>query len=206
VSTSDTAERTRGRPRQFDEDEVLDALTTLFWQQGFESASLAEIVDAAGLNKSSLYNAFGSKEQLFRRVLDRYVDQRAAMLEQALGDGRGLDALLDFVEFVRADATSETGRLGCLAINSTAELGFMSPEMVAPAQRYRDIMRAGVRRPLQRAAELGEIDGDLSDVYVDTAMSYLMAVSLTARGGASTDEINRHLDSMRTLVASWRIG
>lgn len=205
MTTSVQADRGRGRPRQFNENEVLDALVELFWEQGFEAASLADIVETAGLNKSSLYNAFGSKDELFQRVLDRYLAGREAMLEQATSDGRGLDALHDFIGMIEQEAMSESGRRGCLAINSTAELGFASTHMVEAAQRYRDMLRRYVRRPLERAAELGEIAPDLVDVYVNTTISYMMATAVTARGGASDQELGAHFDSMRALVASWRV-
>lgn len=176
----------------------------LFMEQGFEAASLAEIVEAAGLNKSSLYNAFGSKEELFQRALRRYTAARERLLEEATAGERGLDDLFALVDLVRAEAHSDVGRRGCLAINSTAELGFASPEVVELAERYRDSMRRSVRRPLERAAERGEIDADLIGVYVDAVMSFLIAVTLSARGGASADELDRHLDSLHRLIESWR--
>ncbi len=198
------ADRTRGRPRQFDEEAVLDAVTMLFMEQGFEAASMAEIVEAAGLNKSSLYNAFGSKEDLFRRALLRYTEAREELLEQATAGERGLDDLVALVDLVRAETHSDVGRRGCLAINSTAELGFASPEVVELAERYRNSMRRSMRRPLERAAQLGEIRADMIDVYVDAMMSFLIAVTLSARGGASAEELDRHLDSLRRLIESWR--
>ncbi len=197
-------ERGRGRPRQFDEGAVLDAVTELFWEQGFETASLHDIVDAAGLNKSSLYNAFGSKEELFRRALERYILARQQMLDQATSGDAGVDDLLQLVAVARADTLSEHGRRGCLAINSSAELGFDSPEMVAVAQGFRDHMRTAIRRPLERATNADEIDASMVDVYVDTAMSYLVAASLAARGGAPQDELEGHFDSMHRLIESWR--
>ena len=183
---------------------MLDAVIALFWEHGFEAASLSEIVDAAGLNKSSLYNTFGSKDELFHRALDRYVTMREQMLAEATGGDRGIDDLLALVDLVGVELLSPDGRRGCLAINTTAELGFDSDRVIDMAQRYRDSIRTAMRRPLERAAKLGEIEGDLVEVYVDTAMSYLMAASLVARGGAPPAELERHLDSMRRLVESWR--
>jgi TetR/AcrR family transcriptional repressor of nem operon len=205
MTPTTTVARGRGRPREFDEDVVLDALVGLFWERGFEAASIADIAEVAGLNKSSLYNAFGSKEELFRRVLDRYIAGRGAALAQITAGERGLDALLDLIDAVQAEAVSEVGRLGCFAVNATAELGVASADIVEVSEGYRDILRTNVRGPLRNAAELGEISPDLVDVYVDTCLSYLLATALSARGGASDEELTRHLDSMRTLVESWRM-
>lgn len=205
MTSTAAAERGRGRPREFDEDEVLDAVIELFWEQGFEAASLTDIVEAAGLNKSSLYNTFGSKDELFRRALDRYICGRSEMLDQMTSGDGGLDDVLAIVEMLRSEVLGEHGRRGCLAINSSAELGFENSEVIEFAQRFRDSMRNALRRPLERAADAGEIDASLVDVYVDTLMSFMLATALSARGGASPDELGSHLDSMRGLIQSWRM-
>lgn len=67
------------RPREFDEDQVLDSVLALFWSRGFEATSVQDLVDATGLNRASLYNAFGDKEALYRKVLERYLDKAAAL-------------------------------------------------------------------------------------------------------------------------------
>ena len=92
--------------------QVLDALVELFWEQGYEAASMTDIVDCAGLNKSSLYNAFGSKDELFFTVLDRYIDGREQMLREALSEG-GIDALVGFFEMQREMMLTEMGAKGC---------------------------------------------------------------------------------------------
>ena len=61
-----------GRPRAFDEDQALDAAIDVFWRLGYEGASMAELTQAMGINKPSLYAVFGSKEKLFVRALERY--------------------------------------------------------------------------------------------------------------------------------------
>lgn len=196
---------TRGRPRTFDENQVLDALMGLFAVHGFEASSLADIVEVAGLNKSSLYNAFGSKEALFRKVLDRYLAGRVALLEMATADDRGLDGFLDLLELVRLELQSDNGYVGCLAVNSIAELGSVDPLAVELGHRYRSMLRTYLARPLGRAAERGEIDADLLDSYVDAAASFVVAGALAARGGADRDELDRHVDSFRRLAEHWRI-
>ena len=62
----------KGRPREFDADEALDRALEVFWRKGYEGASLAELTEAMGINRPSLYAAFGNKEALFRRAFDRY--------------------------------------------------------------------------------------------------------------------------------------
>src|SRR5437588_13033177 len=94
--------RPRGRPRAFDRDAALDRALGLFWTQGFEGTSIADLTEALDINPPSLYAAFGSKEELFREALDRYIRAYGLPLEQALTEERtALDA---FARILRAAA------------------------------------------------------------------------------------------------------
>ena len=199
----ETAPRGRGRPRAFDEDQVLDALVELFWEQGFEAASMTEIVDAAGLNKSSLYNAFGSKDELFFLVLDRYLERRRDALFEGAGDG-GVDAVLGFLDMVRSELVSDGGARGCLAVNSTTELGLRDPRIAEVSARYQAMMHDVFRRPLRTAADVGEIDPTLVEPYVATLSTAMLGLSVAARGGTSSAELHTTIDSIAALVQSWK--
>src|ERR1700745_2537406 len=72
--------------RQFDVDEALERALGLFWARGYEGATLPELTKAMGINRPSLYAAFGNKEQLFRKALDRYVEGPACYLRKALAE------------------------------------------------------------------------------------------------------------------------
>ncbi len=69
-----------GRPRSFCKEEALDRAMTVFWRQGYEGASLADLTEAMGINSPSLYACFGSKEGLFKAVLERYDQRRTAFM------------------------------------------------------------------------------------------------------------------------------
>src|SRR5437763_14671465 len=81
---SKTATAPRGRPRAFDPDAALDRAMHVFWAKGYEGASLSDLTQAMRINRPSLYAAFGNKEQLFRKVLDRYMDGPLAYFGKAL--------------------------------------------------------------------------------------------------------------------------
>ena len=82
-----------GRPREFDIERALDRALEVFWRNGYEGASIASLTEAMGINPPSLYAAFGNKEGLFRRALDRYVQQRTGFWNEATrcADGAGND-------------------------------------------------------------------------------------------------------------------
>ncbi len=73
-----------GRPRSFETDKALDRALQVFWRKGYEGASLSDLTKAMGINRPSLYAAFGDKEALFRKALDRYTDGPAAYVREAL--------------------------------------------------------------------------------------------------------------------------
>jgi AcrR family transcriptional regulator len=201
------ATRGRGRPRTFDEEAVLDTLTSLFWAQGYGSTSVADIAEAAQLNKSSLYNAFGSKQELFNRILDRYISARTEMLGGLIAQtGSGIGALHAFLEMVRSETTLEMGHCGCLAVNTSAELGGESPEMVAFAERYRDRITDALRSMIQRVADAGDVDAGQVENHTNMLMMVIMGISLTARSGAGAAEIGRLVDAAHANVDTWFTG
>ena len=136
--------RGRGRPRQFDEEQVLDTLLELFWDEGFEAASMADIAEATGLNKSSLYNTFGSKDELFYRVLERYIDVRQRILAETLGAEGTLEVLGLFLDLMRMEIDGESGARGCLAVNSSTELGPRDDRIAGLSDRYRGVLASAM--------------------------------------------------------------
>ncbi|AOB30749.1 TetR family transcriptional regulator [Bordetella sp. H567] len=107
-----------GRPRQFDEDQVLERALRVFWEKGFDAASLADLQRATGLTKSSLYKAFASKEGLFRRVLERYHRDYLAFRVDALAQPtprRIAQALLDGIVHLYTGKNAPSGCLVTLA-------------------------------------------------------------------------------------------
>jgi len=83
--------KTRGRPRAFDADAALDRAIEVFWEHGYEGASLADLTDAMGINRPSMYAAYGNKEELFRRAVARYAEHDMAYAREALAEPKLLD-------------------------------------------------------------------------------------------------------------------
>ncbi len=141
--------RGRGRPHEFDADEVLDRVIDLFWSQGYEATSVADLAEVSGLNKSSIYNTFGSKEQLFQSAIERYVEAREAKFHVLLRDGTGgLDDVHRMLGLARQEADAPLGWRGCMAVN-TATLGGREPAMTRMSTRFRDEIRISFRAALQ---------------------------------------------------------
>src|SRR5881397_2597277 len=105
-----------GRPRSFDLDKALDAALQVFWQKGYEGASLSDLTEAMGINRPSLYAAFGNKEALFRKVLDRYFAGPAAYVREALQEPTAR-AVVERLLLGAAESHSDPRHpQGCLAV------------------------------------------------------------------------------------------
>src|SRR5260370_38786729 len=82
-----------GRARAFDPDLALERAMHVFWAKGYEGASLSDLTRAMRINRPSLYAAFGNKEQLFRKVLDRYMNGPLAFFQKALAARKARDVI-----------------------------------------------------------------------------------------------------------------
>src|SRR6516164_184968 len=116
-----------GRPRTFDTEKALDRALTVFWRKGYEGTTLPELTRAMGINRPSLYAAFGNKEMLFRKVMDRYAEGPAAYVREALEEPtarRVAERLLTGAVSLLADPRNPRGCLvvhGALACGDEAE-------------------------------------------------------------------------------------
>src|SRR5207237_8567013 len=107
-----------GRTRQFDVDQALDRALEVFWARGYEGATLPELTRAMGINRPSLYAAFGNKEQLFRKALDRYQTGPMAFLTEALRKPTARAVVeASFPGFVRRQRRRDKAR-ACLVVSA----------------------------------------------------------------------------------------
>ena len=108
----------------FDKEEVLNTLRPVFIQNGYNGTSMQEIVDATGLNRSSIYNSFGDKEALYMAVLNHYSTRQLHMKDEILAlDTNSKQALKKFFEMLFLRNTENEGTYGCLLSNCSLELG-----------------------------------------------------------------------------------
>lgn len=148
-----------GRPRNFDEEQVLDQAMFLFWKNGYEATGIADLEQATGLGRQSLYGAFGDKRALFLRTVDRYFERiiQPYVIDvlDAPGSGRAnLERI--FEQWQSAAEASEFQ--GCLVGNSVPEFGAKDREMSDILRRKLELMEAAFVRALKRAQQAGEVN------------------------------------------------
>jgi|CXWL01.1.fsa_nt_gi TetR/AcrR family transcriptional repressor of nem operon len=115
---------TLGRPLEFDPDKALDAALEVFWAKGYEATSMGDLLKAMALSKSSLYQTFGGKRELFKRCLGRYQDRFTTELRERLQrSSSGRRFIEEVFEYVADTAQEPEGAKGCLVANSASEFG-----------------------------------------------------------------------------------
>jgi AcrR family transcriptional regulator len=173
-----------GRPKKWDRDTALLAARDLFWERGYEATSIADLEARTGLNRSSLYQEFGNKHDLFEAALECYADR---IISTLMADLRKETADLDTVtalfaraaELFRSNAAINTR--GCLMVNTIAELAARD-ELVRPAAAaYRDRLRADLATALSRAAANGQIESASAERRARLLASTLMGIWLSSR-------------------------
>ena len=141
------------RNKTFDPDEVLLGALVAFWQRGFESTNMPELLDSMGVGRASFYNAFGSKRDVFLKSLDLYFETVDAHLKASMADAKDSDcavaSLVDGVLSVAKGAeASSTGWRGCLIGNTALELGAHDREIVDRLKIGVQILRTQFKRAL----------------------------------------------------------
>src|ERR1700683_1116990 len=112
-----------GRPRSFDIDGALDRSLQVFWRKGYEGASLTDLTKAVGVNRPSLYAAFGDKEALFRKALDRYLNGPAAYTQEALKEPTARAVIERLLRGAADLNTAPRNPGGCLMVQGALACG-----------------------------------------------------------------------------------
>jgi len=182
----------RGRPREFDTEQALDRALDVFWRKGYEGASLPELTKAMGINRPSLYAAFGNKESLFRKALERYIEGPASYVEHALQQptARAVVESLFFGEI--ALLCDKKNPRGCLAVQSALACGDAAAAVREELASRRKSLELRVRKRFQRA----RTEGDLPKKTDPAALaSYTCALvhgmAVQAAGGATRKDLKR---------------
>ena len=164
----------------------------VFWVKGYQGAALSDLTRAMRINRPSLYAAFGNKEQLFRKVLDRYVNGPLAYFGKALAAPKARDVIKQILLGAADMASDPRLPSGCLMVQGALACGDSAGSVQKETAARRDASEVALRRRLQRAKR----DGDLPrNAHTDELARYVMTVlqgmAVQSAGGASSDELRR---------------
>jgi len=189
---SETAAAPRGRPRAFDPDVALDRAMHVFWAKGYEGASLSDLTQAMRINRPSLYAAFGNKEELFRKVLDRYMEGPLAYFGDALAAPKARD-VIDQIFFGAAKMAGDPRiPAGCLMVQGALAVGNAAGSVRKEAAGRRAASEVVLRRRLQRSKREGDLPKNSDPAELSSyVMTVLHGMAVQGADGASRDQLRR---------------
>jgi TetR/AcrR family transcriptional repressor of nem operon len=190
------------RTREFDERQALVAAMLVFWEKGFEATSIQDLEDAMGLKRTSIYNAFGNKRQIFNRILQCYKESVMSALFVAMDEApnirEGLKRLLNGALDIHFDTDNPGGCLVVLSVLESSQHDEASSDELA--QTIQDL-KAGLQQRLKKAKQSGELSSDLDvAVTATTIASTMTGMMVLGKAHFTRASLNRTIKQVLSLL------
>ena len=194
-----------GRLREFDVDQALDAALQVFWKKGYDGASLDDLTEAMGINRPSLYSAFGNKESLFCKALARYREGPAAYVRNAVAAPTAREVFERLLRGAVDLMTDPNHPRGCLIVQGGLTCAGDSDRIRGEIKKMRESAVAAIRKRLQQAKAAGELTPEAvpADIarYIKTLINGL---SIQAASGATRVQLRKVAEmSLNALINSF---
>lgn len=185
-----------GRPRSFDINEALDRAMEVFWRKGYEGASLPDLTEAMGINRPSLYAAFGNKESLFRKALDRYAEGPASKVRAALSEPTARKVAEGFLCGTVMLLTNPKHPRGCMAVQGALACGDASDSIRRELITRRLVVQDELRQRFQRAIDEGDLPKDADAGHLAQYITTIaQGMAVQAASGACCEDLRRVADT-----------
>ncbi len=180
-----------GRPREFNSEQALDAAMHLFWRKGYEATSMHDLLDTMQLSKSSLYQTFGNKHQLFQYCLENYRELITCMFEKGLNEAKSGKKFIEQTFMMLLENTEPADkRIGCLITNTAAEFSQRDPDIAALTKKGMESFTQVFLQAVKKAQQDGEISPSRDPMKL---AYYLMAnvtgINMMIKAGASQETL-----------------
>lgn len=192
----------KGRPRAFDRDAALGRAMLVFWQKGYDSASMADLTEAMQINSPSLYAAFGSKAGLFKAAVELYTDQVGKRIKNSLPmAATAKEGIADFLMQTAISHTHPDQPHGCMVVLGAlhGEEGSDAPCSLLRERRLDNVTL--LRERLERGVREGELSENIDLQQIAAFYATVQhGMSITARDGSTLDQL---LKTAKAAMAAW---
>lgn len=179
-----------GRPRGFDATEALDKAMKVFWGQSYEGASLSDLTSAMGIGRTSMYAAFGSKEELFRKALQRYSDGPGGYVHRALEEPTAREVAAAFLAGSVDTTTRPDSPAGCFGVQGSLAAGEPGRDARDTLAAWRENGVSLLRERFQRSVDEGDLPaGTDPDLLARYLMTVGNGIAVQAAGGACREDL-----------------
>lgn len=179
------------RPQEFNQQKVIGQAIECFWLKGYSETSMSDLLTAMSMSRSSFYNTFGDKRQLFELCLETYGKQAQQVMNMTLGSTRlvGLEAIRQFLTLVLITPMAALSQRGCLLVNTIAESASVDLEINKKAKGLMEPVRQGFIQQLKVLFE-----DEKSIQHGEWLFTQLLGWRLQAQLGLSSEEIAKQID------------
>lgn len=180
----------RGRPLAFNQDEALKAALNVFWAHGYEGTSMAELTDALGINKPSIYAAFGNKEELFRKALAHYIVGPAAFVTEVKSATTAREVVENFLQQAVEFFSDKSTPNGCLIVQAALTCGQGSSVIQQELIAYRKRFEAAFVARFELAKKQGDLPQGANSADLAKYLATIhQGLSVQATSGATKEEL-----------------
>ena len=191
----------RGRPREFCTEQALARALEVFWSKGYEGTSLTDLTEAMGINRPSMYAAFGNKEELFKKALDLYEREKMAYIGRALEQPTARLVAETMLRGAVENATGGEQPHGCLRVINSVACGAEAESIRSEINARGKLAKAALSERFERAKEEGDLPSHVDPQGMTAVLvAMLQGISIQASQGTSRDELDR---LAQTGLAMW---
>jgi AcrR family transcriptional regulator len=200
---AETAPKPRGRPLSFDRDAALDAAMHVFWEHGYEAASISELTAAMGITPPSLYAAFGDKEHLFLEAIERYGKGPGGFGLRALEEPTAHGAIKRLLEDAATELSNPCHPTGCMLVMAATNCSVAAEHIQTALARRRALNEAALKERIQCGIDEGELPADVNaEALAGFYATVYQGMSMQAKDGASRTSL---LASACTAMRAWPV-
>lgn len=182
--------KSMGRPREFDADQALEKAVRVFWEKGYEGASMADLTEAMGINRPSLYAAFGNKEELFRKALERYSSGPGAYVLKAYSAPTAREVAEKLLDGAAGVLGNPDNPGGCLTIQGALVCGDEAAKIRRELLALRTDTLEAMAERFEEGKKAGEFSGEVDTKRLARYISaVIQGMSVQSASGATHCEL-----------------
>jgi len=190
------------RLREFDEEKALDAAMQLFWEKGYEATSLSDLTARMGIQRPSIYSAYGDKKELFEAALRKYTQSHATCVRSHLQKhASAKEAIRRFLEYTVAEEYEKGPNRGCFCINTMVELSPHDQKFEILTREHQMYLAVLFQETIERGIRSGELDANINAKgLAQTLIVSLIGLTVLMKSRPERSFVDNSVEGMLALL------